>query len=427
MNNPLLAIQYWAVRDYLSPVLKESKFKEHGRITPEEFVAAGDFLTYKFPVWQWQKGTPGKSRDFLPADKQYLITRNVPCFRRATTLNYSDADEDAERLLNFLDEADETPGPDGKLRKDVTRSSDEDWVETHVNRDKVNMGGADGMDEIPDIDDNDAHGELSTGNHDFTNTGMERLKISDDDIPDMDEIPDMDDDGAATMEEEEGDEAEAILVRPTAWVNSDVMAMKVVLIHNCWFREEMEKSKTRENLLQVRTYDCLISYDKHYQTPRFWLMGYDENKKPLTPTQVFQDVPSDHAFKTMTMETFPHSGQLLASVHPCKHASVMKKFIDRMDAAQRDHSPSSSQDTLGQESSASGAGGKKKWGLGGMVKRVTGNVPTVNSLKKAADAGDAAKGEGEPTGLQVDFYLVIFLKFIASIVPTIEVDSTTAF
>ncbi|KAJ9096736.1 hypothetical protein QFC21_005006 [Naganishia friedmannii] len=393
MNNPLLAIQ----------VLKESKFKEHGRITPEEFVAAGDFLTYKFPVWQWQKGAPGKARDFLPADKQYLITRNVPCFRRATTLNYSDADEDAERLLNFLDEADETPGPDGKLRKDATRSSDEDWVETHVNRDKVNMGGADGMDEIPDIDDTDASGPSHTANHDPAHTDLERLKIADDDIPDMDEIPDMDGDGAATMEEEEGDEAEAILVRPTA--------------------EEMEKSKTRENLLQVRTYDCLISYDKHYQTPRFWLMGYDENKKPLTPTQVFQDVPSDHAFKTMTMETFPHSGQLLASVHPCKHASVMKKFIDRMDNAQREHSPSPSQDTPGQESTA---GGKKKWGLGGMVKRVTGNVPTVNSLKKAGDA-DVGKGEVEATGLQVDFYLVIFLKFIASIVPTIEVDSTTAF
>lgn len=35
----------------------------------------------------------------------------------------------------------------------------------------------------------------------------------------------------------------------------------------------------------------------------------------------------------MTMETFPHSGQLLASVHPCKHAGVMKKFIDRMEEA----------------------------------------------------------------------------------------------
>jgi len=52
-------------------VLKESKFKEHGQITPgpsrsplenalihssenlEEFVAAGDFLVYKFPVWTW--------------------------------------------------------------------------------------------------------------------------------------------------------------------------------------------------------------------------------------------------------------------------------------------------------------------------------------------------------------------------------------
>lgn len=75
-------------------------------------------------------------------------------------MNYTDEDEDAERLLSFLDEvctkpsrhlcsrslmisvwlavvqADEAPGPDGKLRKDVKRSSDEDWVETHVNRSK---------------------------------------------------------------------------------------------------------------------------------------------------------------------------------------------------------------------------------------------------------------------------------------------------
>jgi ubiquitin-like-conjugating enzyme ATG3 len=29
--------------------------------------------------------------------------------------------------------------------------------------------------------------------------------------------------------------------------------------------------------------------------------------------------------------------------------------------------------------------------------------------------------------MRVDFYLVVFLKFIASIVPTIEVDSTTSF
>lgn len=28
--------------------------------------------------------------------------------------------------------------------------------------------------------------------------------------------------------------------------------------------------------MQVRTYDCMITYDKYYQTPRMWLLGYDE-------------------------------------------------------------------------------------------------------------------------------------------------------
>lgn len=33
---------------------------------------------------------------------------------------------------------------------------------------------------------------------------------------------------------------------------------------------------TKGNLLQVRTYDVMITYDKYYQTPRVWLLGYDE-------------------------------------------------------------------------------------------------------------------------------------------------------
>lgn len=36
------------------------------------------------------------------------------------------------------------------------------------------------------------------------------------------------------------------------------------------------------NLLQVRTYDVMITYDKYYQTPRIWLIGYDE--VPPLPT-----------------------------------------------------------------------------------------------------------------------------------------------
>lgn len=31
-----------------------------------------------------------------------------------------------------------------------------------------------------------------------------------------------------------------------------------------------------EAILQTRTYDLYITYDKYYQTPRLWLFGYDE-------------------------------------------------------------------------------------------------------------------------------------------------------
>lgn len=45
----------------------------------------------------------------------------------------------------------------------------------------------------------------------------------------------------------------------------------------------MEAAKTKtdvgggeEAILQTRTYDLYITYDKYYQTPRLWLFGYDE-------------------------------------------------------------------------------------------------------------------------------------------------------
>lgn len=34
--------------------------------------------------------------------------------------------------------------------------------------------------------------------------------------------------------------------------------------------------------------------------------------------------------KTVTIDTHPHLNMNLASIHPCRHAEVMKKIIERM-------------------------------------------------------------------------------------------------
>ena len=42
-----------------------------------------------------------------------------------------------------------------------------------------------------------------------------------------------------------------------------------------------------DKILQVRTYDVFITYDKYYQTPRMWLFGYDEVNKFQRKKKIF--------------------------------------------------------------------------------------------------------------------------------------------
>lgn len=68
-------------------ILQESKFKETGVVTPNEFVIAGDHLVHTCPTWEWACGDECKTKSYLPKNKQYLITKNVPCLRRCKQVN----------------------------------------------------------------------------------------------------------------------------------------------------------------------------------------------------------------------------------------------------------------------------------------------------------------------------------------------------
>lgn len=84
--------------------------------------------------------------------------------------------------------------------------------------------------------------------------------------------------------------------------------------------KSQNKSEEGGEIISCRTYDLHITYDKYYQTPRLWLTGYDENKKPLTIEETYQDISKDYANKTVTMEAHPHlSVPHMASVHPCRY------------------------------------------------------------------------------------------------------------
>lgn len=146
----------------------------------------------------------------------------------------------------------------------------------------------------------------------------------------------------------------------------------IIYLIVCSKAEYISADEKANNILKTRTYDLMITYDKYYQTPRLWIMGYDEQRRPLAPALIFDDISADHALKTVTIETHPHLGLQVASIHPCQHAHVMKRIMEYM---------------------VSGCNG---------------------------GTGDDAKAKE----LRADQYLVIFLKFMSSVMPSIDYDHT---
>ena len=109
----------------------------------------------------------------------------------------------------------------------------------------------------------------------------------------------------------------------------------------------------------------------------------------------------------------------------------MKRVIERMNAHVVEEQRKAGVVASPVSGTSKGPPSKEKKGwLGGALRKVTGGTSA------SATAGEPANNSSTPgaeyvddsaEGMRVDLYLVVFLKFIASIVPTIEVDSTAAF
>lgn len=128
--------------------------------------------------------------------------------------------------------------------------------------------------------------------------------------------------------------------------------------------DTLQDMSVNGNIIKSRSYSLSITYDKYYQTPRVFLEGFNAELQPLSEEEVFEDIMQDYKNKTVTLEKHPHlvSNRLQASIHPCRHAKVMKKIIDR--------------------------------------------------LKEGGKEADSKQ------------YLFIFLKFIQSVIPTVDYDYT---
>lgn len=156
-------------RDKFTPVSHTSTFRSTGQITPEEFVLAGDYLVYKFPSWSWaDAATPAKRVNYLPPNKQFLVTRGVPCHRRLDD-NFAGGVGAADDLVRdgFLGGPDEgEPGADaddGWLRTGGTTEKEQEGlrsqVQTMSESGRLAQAEKEEEDEIPDIEDDDDDNE----------------------------------------------------------------------------------------------------------------------------------------------------------------------------------------------------------------------------------------------------------------------------
>jgi ubiquitin-like-conjugating enzyme ATG3 len=287
---------------------------------------------FKSPYWHWESGDFSKRKDYLDGDKQFLVTKNVACLKRVNKGGVGVGVGESEEIV------------------DDKEDTGDDYMNIIIISNNALKEEGDRM------NDDEILPEIQTGNE------SPKVEVKkDNEKEEEEEIPDIDDFSGLNIQEE----TDHVVSTSTSNHNNN---------HNNDAGDNPSSNILTDN---VRTYDLFITYDKYYQCPRLWLCGYDSNRKrPLSIEEVFEDVSEDHAKKTITLEPFPHYSSTttnnnteMLTVHPCRHANVMKRIIDRM----------------------------------------------VESSESSSSAA----------ATEVEACLIVFLKFMSCIVPTIEYDHTS--
>ena len=180
---------------------------------------------------------------------------------------------------------------------------------------------------------------------------------------------------------------------------------------------------------RLRTYTLYITYTPYYRTPRLYLLGYNAaTNTPLPALSMMDDIIGDYKDKTVTLEDFPFTSPPIktASIHPCKHASVMKLLLDRADAALKVRMEKVRK---GENVSEAGMEGlvDKTAGLGLHDRAKAASAPSSQKEAQGDSEWEVLSSDSqqpEEVAIRVDQYLVVFLKFMASVTPGIEHDFT---
>ena len=100
------------------------------------------------------------------------------------------------------------------------------------------------------------------------------------------------------------------------------------------FEEELEEFENDEltidydnSIEDKRIYDITRTYDNYYRTPRIWFHAKSLTGQNISNEKILEDFSIEHTNVSIKIETHPYYKLESVSVHPCKHADVMKKLI----------------------------------------------------------------------------------------------------